>query len=156
MNARRESKEWNITWRIQEDRNCWTLLEHLLELNLCILYVVSKLGKSAIQCFKQCMIQSLNEEVTAIGSRSHQAESQFHRLRNQPLVAKSAFGCEITRWWLWNGVLQLAKFYSPCCMLRNPSECFQIFATNIFRFFSSDIWCLNPLSLLVIHYHRIP
>ena len=151
MNARRESKERNLTWRIQEDSNYSTLSEHFLELNLCILYFVLKLGKSEIQCFKWCMIRSKIEEVRAIGSRSHQAEGQFRRLRNQPLVAKSAFGCEITRWWLRNGVLQLAKFHSHLAHLRNPPECFQIFATDIFRFFASDIWCLNPHFLLVIH-----
>ena len=98
MNARRESKERNLTWRIQEDIHCWTLLEHFPEFNWCILYVVSKLGKSAIQCFKRCMIQRWNEEVRAIGSRSHQVEGQFRRLRNQPLAAKwCPSGCEISQ-----------------------------------------------------------
>ena len=151
MNARRESKERNLTWRIQEDRNYWTLLEYFLDLISCVLYVVSKLGKSEIQRFKQCMIQSWNEEVRAIGSRSLQAKGQFRRLWNQPLAAKSQEdGCEISLW-LQNGVLQLAKFCSYLARLRNPPEYFQIFATDIFRFFASDIWCLNPHSLLVIH-----
>ena len=142
MNARRESKERNITWRIKEDRNCWTLLEHFMELNLCMLYVLSKLKKLEIQCLKWYTIRSWNEEVRAIGSRSHQAEGQFRRLRNQPLAVKSAFGCEISLWlrnqplavksafgyeislWLWNGVLQLVKFRSHLARLRNPPECF--------------------------------
>ena len=46
--------------------------------------------------------------------------------------------CEISLW-LRNGVLQLAKFRSHLARLRNPPECFQIFATDIFRFFASDI-----------------
>ena len=134
MNARRESKERNLTWRIQENRNCWTLLEHLMESISSILYVFLKFGKLAIQRFKQCMNQSWNEEVMAIGSQSHQAEGQFRRLQNQPLAAKSQEdGCEIS------------------LGLRNPPECFQIFSTDTFRFFSSDIWCLNPHFLLVIH-----
>ena len=58
MNVRRESKEKNLTRSIQEDNNCQPLLDHFLELNLCILYVVSKLGKSVIQRFKQCVIRS--------------------------------------------------------------------------------------------------
>ena len=131
MNARRESKERNLTWRIQEDSNCWTFLEHFLELISCILYVVLKLRKLAIQCFQWCMIQSWNEEVRAIGSQSHQAEGQFCRLRN--------------------GVLQVAKFRSHLALLRNYPDYFQIFATDIFRFFASDIWCLNPHFLIVIH-----
>ena len=151
MNARRESKERNLTWRIQEDSNCWTLLEHFLEPIWCIIYVVLKLGKSAIQRFKRYMNRSWNEEVRAIGIRSHQAEGQFRRLRNQPLAAKSQEdGCEISLW-LWNGDLQLAKFHSHLACLRNPPECFQIFATDTFRFFSSDIWCLNPHFLIVLH-----
>ena len=98
MNARRESKERNLTWRIQEDSNCWTLLEHFLELNLCIPYFVLKLGKSSIQCFKWYVIWSWNEEVRAIASRSCQAEGQFCRLRNQPLAAKwCPSGCEISQ-----------------------------------------------------------
>ena len=103
MNARRESKERNLTWRIQEDNNCWTLLEHFLEFNLCILYVVSKLGKSLIQRFKWYTIRRWNEEVRVIGSQSHQAEGQFRRLRNQPLAAKSQEdGCEMVTFSLWN------------------------------------------------------
>ena len=83
MNARRESKERNLTCRIQEDSNCWTHLEHFLESISCMLYVVLKLGKSRIQCFKQCTNRSWNKEVKAIGSQSHQAKSC-----NQPLAAK--------------------------------------------------------------------
>ena len=93
MNARRESKERNLTWRIQEDRNCWTLLEHFLDLIWCILYVVLKLGKSSIQHFKRFTNRSRNEEVRAIGSRSHQVEGQFRGLRNQPLAAKWCPSC---------------------------------------------------------------
>lgn len=65
------------------------LLEYFLKSNLCMLYVVSKIGKSTIQCFKRFANQSWNEEVRANGSRSLQAEGQFRR------AAKSAFGCEI-------------------------------------------------------------
>ena len=47
-------------------------------------YVVSKLRKSKIQCFKRCVIRSWNEGVTAIGSQSLQAEGRI------------LHGCEIT------------------------------------------------------------
>ena len=121
MNARRESKERNLTWRIQEDSNCWTLLEHFLELNLCILYVILKLGKSLIQHFKRCMIRSWIEEVRAIGSRSHQAEGQFCRLRNQPMVAKSqGDGCEMVSFMLRNFA---AIFYGWKILLKLPDIC---------------------------------
>ena len=80
-------------------QSCKPLLEHFLESNLCMLYVVSKLRKSTIQCFKRCTIQSWNERVTAIASRSLQVEGNFST------AAKSAFGCE-------NVVLLLQKFHS--------------------------------------------
>ena len=87
-NARRGSKEKSamkhFLWQ-----SCQPLLEHFLKSNLCMLYVVSKLMKSAIQCFKRCAIQSWNEGVTAIGSWTPQAESQLRS------VAKSAFCCEV-------------------------------------------------------------
>ena len=135
MNARRESKERNLTWRIQEDSNCWILWEHFMESILYILYVVLKLRKSEIQCFKRSINRSWNEEVIDIGSQAHQAEGQFYRLRNQPLAAKSQDdGCEISLW-LRNGDLQLAKFRSHLARLWNPPECFQIFAIDTFRFF---------------------
>ena len=47
-------------------------------------------------------------------------------------------GCEISLW-LQKGVLQLAKFLSHLARLRKYPQCFLIFATNIFRFFASDI-----------------
>ena len=98
QNARRGSKEKSAmkhSWW----QSCKPLLEHFLESNLCMLYVVSKLRKSKIQCFKRCMIQSWNEGVTAIASRSLQAEGKFCT------TAKSPFCCE-------NVVLLLRKFHS--------------------------------------------
>ena len=117
------------------------LLEYFLKSNLCMLYVVSKIGKSTIQCFKRFANQSWNEEVRANGSRSLQAEGQFCR------AAKSAFGCEM----ISQPSCSSAKFRSHFVRLRNSPECFQIFATNVFGYFASDICCLNPNSLLVIH-----
>ena len=42
------------------------ILDHFLELKLCILYLVLNLGKSGAQCFKWYMIWSGNEEVMAV------------------------------------------------------------------------------------------
>ena len=55
------------------------LLEHFLKSNLYMLYFVSKITKSKIQCIKRFANRSWNEEVRAIGSRSLQAEGQFRR-----------------------------------------------------------------------------
>ena len=121
MNARWGNKERNLTWRIQENKNYWTHLEQFLKSISCILYVVSKLGKSEVQHFKRCTNQSWIEEVMAIGIKSHQAGSQFR-------------SCEISLV-MRNVDFQLAKSHSTCCMLWNPPECFQIFVTDSFRFF---------------------
>ena len=94
--ARRGSKE-KSNMKHSRWQSCKPLLEHFLESNLCILYVVSKLKKSKIQCFKRCAIQSWNEGVTTIGSRSLQAEEKFC------MAAKSPFCCE-------NVVLLLRNF----------------------------------------------
>ena len=141
----------NLPWSILEDSQCQPLLENFLELKLCILYFVSKLRKSAIQRFKWCTIQSWNEGVRAIGSRSHQAEGQFRR------AAKSAFGYEITRGGLRNQPMA-AKWCPSCCEISQTSCMaakfswnFLIFATDILRYFALDIWCQNPQTLLVIH-----
>ncbi|RVW19482.1 hypothetical protein CK203_114076 [Vitis vinifera] len=74
-------------------------------------------------------------------------KANFAGLRNQPLAAKSAFGCEM----ISQPSCSSAKFRSHFVRLRNSPECFQIFATNVFCYFASDICCLNPNSLLVIH-----
>ena len=58
--------------------------------------------------------------------------------------------CKITKFNLRNG--HLRNFRRSCFNLRNPPMCSQIFATHSFRFFSSsNICCLNPYFLLVIH-----
>ena len=75
-NARKGSKEKSAmkhSWW----QSCQPLLEHFLKSNLCMLYVVSKLRKSIIQCFKRFIIWSWNEGFTAIASRSLQAEGRF-------------------------------------------------------------------------------
>ena len=87
-NARRGSKEKSamkhFLWQ-----SCQPLLEHFLKSNLCMLYVVSNLRNSAIQCFKRYIIRSWNEGVIAVVSRTPQAESQLRS------VVKSAFCCEV-------------------------------------------------------------
>ena len=116
-------------------------LEQFLKSNLYILYVFSKIRKSTIQFFKRFMNRSWNEEFRAIGSRSLQAEGQFRR------AAKSTFGCEM----ISQPSCSSAKFRSHFVRLWNSPESFPIFATDIFCYFASDIWCLNPNFLLVIH-----
>ena len=106
MNATRESKERNLTWRIQEDNNCWTHLEHFLECISCILYVVSNLGKSGVQRFKWSMNWSWNEEVMAVWRQPCKAERQFRirapisqvvsQLRSHPLAHECHFAASYT------------------------------------------------------------
>ena len=74
----------NLPWGNSWWQSCQPLLEQFLKSNLCMLYVISKLRKPTIQCFKQCMIWSWNEGVTAIGSQSLQVEERI------------LHGCEIT------------------------------------------------------------
>ena len=145
MNKRRESKERNLPWSIQKDIHYQPLLEHFLELNRCILYVVSKFGKLSIQHFKWCTIRSWDEGVRAIGSWSHQAEGQFRGLRNHKrMVAKSAFGCKMVSFSLQNFTAIL-----HCCEILLSAS--QYFRPTFLDFLLLDIWCLNPHSLLVIH-----
>ena len=96
-NARRGGKEKSamkhFLWQ-----SCQPLLEHFLKSNLYMLYVVSKIRKSTIQCFKRCAICIWNEGVTAIASRSLQAKGRF------------LHGCEIN--------LLLREFrshFAQCC-----------------------------------------
>ena len=130
-NARRGSKEKSVmkhSWW----QSCQPLLEHFLEFNLYILYVVSKLRKSKIQCFKRCAIRSWNEGVTSIASRSLQVEGNFCT------TAKLALGCEMIS--------------QPFCTVqRNFSWSFPIFETDTFGYFASNFWFLNPHFLLVTH-----
>ena len=79
----------NLPWSNFLWQSCQPLLEHFLKSNLCMLYVVSKLRKSEIQCFKWYAIRSWNEWVTAVGSQTPQAESQLRS------AAKSAFCYEV-------------------------------------------------------------
>ena len=119
MNAMRQSKERNLTWSIQEDSNFQPLLEHFLELNLCILYVILKLEKSVIQRIKWWTIRSWNEGVRAIGSRSHQAKGQFCGLWNQPLAEKSQEdGCEMVSFRL----RKFAAILHACEILLSASQ----------------------------------
>ena len=66
--------------------------------------------------------------------------------------------CEITKVNLRNqgptceiDTFNLRNFRKSCFNLRNPPVYSQIFVTDSFRFFSSDICCLNPYFFLVIH-----
>ena len=88
MNARRESKEINLTWRIQEDSNCWIYFEYFLESISCILYVFSKLGKSGVQRFKRCVNWSWNEEVMVVWRQPHQVVRKFRSCEINLLLRK--------------------------------------------------------------------
>ena len=59
--------------------------------------------------------------------------------------------CEITNSTCEMDTFNLRNFHKSCFNLWNPPVYSQIFVTDSFRFFSSDICCLNPHFLLVIH-----
>ena len=54
--------------------NCWEHFYHLSKFISCLIYLVSKLGKSGVHSFKRCSIWSWNEEVMAIWRRLCKAE----------------------------------------------------------------------------------
>ena len=66
---RREEKQSEEN-RGQQLQSSFALLEHFPKSIFYILYTISKLRKSRIQCFKRCAIRSWNEEVTATASQS--------------------------------------------------------------------------------------
>ena len=121
-NARRGSKEKSAmkhSWW----QSCQPLLEHFMESNLYMLYVVSKLRKSTIQCFKWCAIRSWNEGVTAIGSRLLQAEGRI------------LHGCEITL--LLRNHFAAILHNAMKFLLKFPDICNRHFWIFCFRFFMS-------------------
>ena len=105
----------NLTWRIKEDSNSWTHFEYFLESISCILYVVSKLGKSEVQHFKRCANWSWNEEVMAIWRQPHQAVRKFR-------------SCEIN--------LSLRKFRSPKPILQLRNELWNHLQAHVCHFTS--------------------
>ena len=130
-NANRGSKEKSamkhFLWQ-----SCKPLLEHFLKSNLYMLYVISNLRNSEIQCFKRCTIWSWNEGVTTIGSRTPQAESQLRS------AAKSAFCCEvISQPFLCVCKISQTSFSPVKWSLVLPDICNRHFEIFFFKFFLS-------------------
>ena len=71
-------------------QSCQPLLEHFLKSNWCMLYVISKLRKSTIQCFKQCAIWSWNEKLQPLQVNHSKLKKAFCKS-----VAESPFCCEM-------------------------------------------------------------
>ena len=71
-------------------QTCQPLLDHFLKSIFYMLYTISKLRKSILQCFKRYAIWSWNEGVTAIASQSLQDEGRILHS-----AAKSPFCCEM-------------------------------------------------------------
>ena len=128
MSARRENKERNLTWRIQEDSNYWTQIEHLWSPFYAYYMSFRSLWSQESNALNGVRIRVEMKKLLPL-------ESNCTKLKTDFTAAKSQSASYEINLWLRNGDFQLAKFYSPCCMLRNPSECFQIFATDSFRFF---------------------
>ena len=112
-----EHKQWRRGKQSEENRgqqlqSSFTLLEHFPKSIFYMLYTISKLRKSKIQCFKRCVIWSWNEGVTAIASRSLQAEGSILQS-----VAKSAFCCENFVAFLHSAMELLLKLPDICTTL---------------------------------------
>ena len=103
--ARKEQGERKNRVKKTEDKQLQSscaLLEHFPKSIFYILYTISKIRKSRIQCFKRCAIRSSNEGVTAIARRSIQS------------VAKSAFCCENFAAFLYSAMEFLLKLPDTC------------------------------------------
>ena len=124
-NARRGSKE-KSNMKHSRWQSCQPLLEHFLESNLYMIYVVSNLRKSKIQCFKRCIIRSWNEGVTAIGSQSLQAKGRILHSCEISLLLWSDFAALFVR------LRNLADLVFTCEMVLSAS---QYLCTNSFRSF---------------------
>ena len=125
MNTRRESEERNLTWRIQEDRKCWTLLEHFW---------------SSIYAYYMSFRSLGSQKSNALNGAQFRAEmKKLEPLEANHTKLKANFpGYEISLW-LRNHKRMAAKWCPSCCKILQPSctpakfsWSFPIFATNIF------------------------
>ena len=109
MNARRESKERNLTWRIQEDNNFWSTSWSPFHA-----YYMS---------FRSSGSQKSNTlngaQIRAELKKLWPLEANRTKLKANFVAAKSAFGCEITRWSLRNQPL-VAKWRPSACEISQP------------------------------------
>ena len=138
MNARRESKERNLTWRIQEDSNCWTLLEHFLE------HFMHTICRFEAREVSNPTLQIVHESELKWRSYSHwkpitPSWRPISQLRNHKVMtAKSAFGCEMGTFSLGNFTAHLA-----CCEILLSAS--RYLRSTLLDFFSSDIFAPTPL-----------
>ena len=77
-------KQDSVAWKCRTQNlvvtytlNLRTNLEHILNLILGIIYIISKLKKSGAQCFKWCANQSWNEKVMTIWRQLRKVERAF-------------------------------------------------------------------------------
>ena len=136
---------WNLRMlcEIQKESIYRTNLEHFLESIAYILYIISKVGKSGVQCFKQCANQSWNEEVMAIWRQLHQARGSFRnplwnfaslaKLRKMNFATPCKTKAEENQFRTLCEIFASITKYS-CVILR-------YFCTNSVRFLSWDILC---------------
>ena len=137
MNERRKSKERNPPWSIQKDSHCQPLLEHFLELKLCILYVVSKLGSHQSNDSNGVLFGVEMKELQPLEADHFKLKANFAGLWNQPLATKwCPLCCEIS---------------PPSCTAAKFPKASRYLRSTFWDFFALDIWCLNPQTLLVIH-----
>ena len=89
MNARRESKERNLTWRIQEDSNCWTHFEYFLEMHNICRFEAREVRSPTLQTVRELELKRRSYGHLKTTASSCAKISQLrNQLRNQPFVVK--------------------------------------------------------------------
>ena len=128
MNARRRNKERNLTWRNSRGQQLLDTFRVLSGVHF--MHTICRFEAQEVRSptLQQVHNRSWNEEVIAIGNQLHQAASQFRSCEITTWAAKSAFLCEME-------TFSLRNFAAHVACLWNPPKCFQIFATDSFRFF---------------------
>ena len=109
------------------------IFEHFLELKLCILYFVLKLGNSGVQRFKRCAIWSWNKKVMVVWRWMCKVERKFYswdaiwkgvsQLRNHPLAHECHFAVPYAHFAAakWAAKIPLLYKILPSLRKRSPS-----------------------------------
>ena len=121
-NARRENKERNLTWRSSRRQKLLDTFRALTRVHF----------MHNICCFEAQEVRIPTLQTVCKSELKWRSYGHWKTIapswKTISQATKSTFSCEME-------TFSLRNFHSPCCMLRNPPECFQIFVTNSFRFF---------------------
>ena len=129
MNARRRNKERNITWRNSRGQQLLDTFRALSRVHF--MHTICRFEFWEVRI---PTLQTVHKSELKWRSYGHWKQVTPSWKAISQAVKSQSVGCEISLF-MPNGDFQLANFCSPCCMLWNPPKCFQLFATNSFRFF---------------------